>query len=289
MSRAACIGVPVVAAVAIWGSVVIGDSLQDTGETETMKQGHRDAETPALKSLTVRIVHDNNPFDDRLQTAWGFAVTVTGPDNKTILFDTGSDGTLLLDNMALMDIDPNGIDTVFLSHAHDDHTGGLVGFLAVHPKVDVFLLESFPKRFKETVRGYGAAVVEVESPREMCAHVYSTGRMGRQVHEQALVVRTVKGLIVLTGCAHPGIEKMVEQVRALHEEDILLVMGGFHLGWATEGQIEQVIRTLKGFGVRYVAPTHCTGEKAQDLFLKYFGNRCLRAGVGSAITLADLK
>jgi len=288
MSRAAYIGVPAVAAFMVWGLVVIGDSSQGTGETETMERGHREAETPALKSLTVRIIHDNNPFDDRLKTAWGFAATVTGPD-KTILFDTGSDGTLLLDNMALMEIDPNAIDTVFLSHAHDDHTGGLVGFLAVHPTVDVFLLESFPKRFKETVRGYGAAVVEVESPREICAHVYSTGRMGRQVCEQALVVRTVKGLIVLTGCAHPGVEKIVERVRALYEEDILLVMGGFHLGWATDGQIEQVIRTLKGFGVRYVAPTHCTGEKAQDLFLKYFGNRCLRAGVGSIITLADLK
>ncbi len=288
MSGAAHVGVPVAAACVVWGLVVIGDSLQGTGETETMRQGHREAETPALKSLTVTIVHDNNPFDDRLQTAWGFAATVTGPD-KTILFDTGSDGTLLLDNMALMEVDPNAIDTVFLSHAHDDHTGGLVGFLTVHPKVDVFLLESFPKRFKETVRGYGAAVVEVESPREICACVYSTGRMGRQVYEQALVVRTVKGLVILTGCAHPGVEKIVERVRALHEEDILLVVGGFHLGWATEGQIEQVIRTLKEFGVRYVAPTHCTGEKAQDLFLKYFGNRCLRAGVGSIITLADLK
>ncbi len=288
MSRAAYLGVPVVAACVAWGLIVIGDSLQGTGEMGTMERGHREAETPALKSLTVRIVHDNNPFDDRLQTAWGFAATVTGP-NKTILFDTGSDGTLLLDNMALMDIDPNGIDTVFLSHAHDDHTGGLVGFLTVHPKVDVFLLESFPKRFKETVRGCGAAVVEVESPRAICAHVHSTGRMGRQVYEQALVIRTEKGLVILTGCAHPGVEKIVERVRTLHEEDILLVMGGFHLGWATEGQIEQVIRTLKGFGVRYVAPTHCTGEKAQDLFLKYFGNRCLRVGVGSAITLADLK
>lgn len=253
-----------------------------------MEQGHREAETPALKSLTVRIVHDNNPFDDRLKTAWGFAATVTGPD-KTILFDTGSDETLLLENMALMDIDPNGIDTVFLSHVHADHTGGLVGFLKVRPTVEVFLLASFPTRFKETVRGYRAAVAEVESPREICACVYSIGRMGRQVYEQALVIRTAKGLVVLTGCAHPGVDKIVEKVQALHEEDILLVMGGFHLGWATDSQIEQVIRTLKRFGVRYVAPTHCTGEKAQDLFLKYFGNRCLRAGVGSTMTLADLK
>jgi 7,8-dihydropterin-6-yl-methyl-4-(beta-D-ribofuranosyl)aminobenzene 5'-phosphate synthase len=288
MSRVSCTAVLVIAALAVGVSGATVRAADGRGETETMKSNARQTETAALTNLTVKIVHDNCPFDDRLKTAWGFAAMVTGPE-KTILFDTGSDGTLLLENMASMEIDPNGIDTVVLSHAHADHTGGLVGFLKANPAVEVFLLESFPTRFKETVRAYGTGIVEAESPREICPNVYSTGRMGREIHEQALVVRTEKGLVVLTGCAHPGVDKIIERVRALHEEDVLLVIGGFHLGWATDGQIEQIIRTLKRLGVRYVAPTHCTGEKAQDLFLKYFGNRCLRAGVGNTITLADLK
>ena len=253
-----------------------------------MQQNQCPAESPVLTGLTVRIVHDNGPFDDRLRTAWGFAATVAGPE-KTILFDTGSEGTLLLQNMASMGIDLRCIDSVVLSHVHADHTGGLVGLLKAHPSVEVFLLESFPARFKETVRGYGTDVVEVESPTTICPCVYSTGRVGRRIHEQTLVVRTVRGLVVLTGCAHPGADRIVEQVRALHEGDIVLVMGGFHLGWATDSRIERVIRTFERLGVRYVAPTHCTGEKAQDLFLKHFGDRCLRVGVGKTITLADLK
>ncbi len=253
-----------------------------------MEHAPRPAETPALANLTIEIVHDNCPFDGRLRTAWGFAAVVTGPE-KAILFDTGSDGTLLLENMASMEIDPRRIDSVVLSHVHADHTGGLVGFLKVNPSVEVFLLESFPARFKETVRAYGTGVVEVELPTTICPCVHSTGRVGRRIHEQTLVVRTVRGLVVLTGCAHPGADRIVEQVRALHEGDIVLVMGGFHLGWATDSRIERVIRTFKRLGVQYVAPTHCTGEKAQNLFLKHFGDRCLAGGVGKTIALADLK
>lgn len=253
-----------------------------------MEHDQSPGETPALANLTVKIVHDNCPFDDRLRTAWGFAAVVTGPE-KAILFDTGSDGTLLLENLTSMEIDPRRIDRVVLSHVHADHTGGLVGLLKTHPSVEVFLLESFPARFKETVRGYGTGVVEVESPTTICPCVYSTGPMGRRIHEQTLVVRTARGLVVLTGCAHPGADTIVEQVRARHEGDILLVMGGFHLGWATDSRIERVIRTFTRLGVRYVAPTHCTGERAQDLFLKHFKDRCLDVGVGKTIALADLK
>jgi 7,8-dihydropterin-6-yl-methyl-4-(beta-D-ribofuranosyl)aminobenzene 5'-phosphate synthase len=75
----------------------------------------------------------------------------------------------------------------------------------------------------------------------------------------------------------------------LHEENIVLVVGGFHLGWAQTGEIEQIIRALQGLGVRYVAPTHCSGDKARALFAKHFGAHYLEVGVGTTISLADLK
>ncbi len=287
MRRSSSIGVLVIASLVIGTFLVMLSHGQKRGATEAMEDEHP-TDSAAWASLTVRIVHDNHPFDDRLKTAWGFAATVTGPD-RTILFDTGSDGTLLLENMAALEIDPNSIGTLVLSHVHADHTGGLVGFLQVNPTVEVFLLESFADRFKEVVRQYGAEIIAVDSPRTICPSVYSTGQMGRKIREQALIVRTEKGLVVLTGCAHPGVDKIVEKVRSLHEGDILLVMGGFHLLWATEGQVEQVIRTFDRLGVRYVAPTHCTGEKAQDLFRTHFGDRYLQVGAGKTITLADLK
>src|SRR5512136_2499280 len=113
----------------------------------------RPTEVPALSELAITIVHDNNPCVDSLKIAWGFSAFVTGPE-KTILFDTGSDGTLLLENMAKLQIDPARVDTVVLSHIHGDHTGGLTGLLKVNPRVQVFLPGSLPAKFKTAVQGH---------------------------------------------------------------------------------------------------------------------------------------
>lgn len=262
----------------------------EKGEFTYMKQDNDSAQTPGLKDLTIKVLHDNYPCAEELKTAWGFSALVTGTA-KTILFDTGSDGPLLLENMAKLKVEPNAIDTVVLSHVHGDHTGGLTGFLRENAHVvEVFLPASFPKRFKDTVRGYGAAVVEIESSRELCENVYTTGQMGKLVKEQALVIRTKRGLVVLTGCAHPGVTKMVDRAANSFEQDnILFVMGGFHLEWATKRKIERIITVFADHGVGYAAPTHCTGDNARESFQQRFGDRYVEVGVGKTVTLGDLK
>lgn len=238
--------------------------------------------------LAITIVHDNNSCAEPLRTAWGFAALVTGPE-KTILFDTGSDGTLLLENLAKLEIEPRRIDSVVLSHSHGDHTGGLTGLLQENPHVSVWLLPgSFPGRFKDAVRGYGATVVEVQEPQEICRNVYTTGGLGRRIQEQALVLRTPRGSVVLTGCAHPGIVPMIERIHHLHAEDLLLVMGGFHLEWTFRWQVRQIISVFRGHNVQYVAPTHCSGDKARQLFQQQYGAHYLDIGVGKTVALADL-
>jgi 7,8-dihydropterin-6-yl-methyl-4-(beta-D-ribofuranosyl)aminobenzene 5'-phosphate synthase len=222
-----------------------------------------------------------------LRTAWGFSALVTGPE-KTILFDTGSDGALLLENMARLQIEPSRVDVVVLSHVHGDHTGGLTGFLKEKPNVCVYLPEPFPIKFKDAVRGYGATVVEVREPQEICTGVYTTGVLGRRVKEHSLLVRTERGMVVLTGCAHPGIAKIVERAGHLYEEDILLVMGGFHLEWATARKVRKIISVFRGRQVRCVAPAHCSGDKARQLLREHFGPHFIDVGVGTRFTLADI-
>jgi 7,8-dihydropterin-6-yl-methyl-4-(beta-D-ribofuranosyl)aminobenzene 5'-phosphate synthase len=242
---------------------------------------------PASNEIAITVVHDNHPYADSLKMAWGFSALVTGPA-PTILFDTGSDGTVLLENMARLRIDPGRIDIVVLSHIHGDHTGGLTGLLQVNPRVQVYLPESFPVRFKEAVRGLGATVVEIEKPLEICKDVYTTGVLGRRIKEQALILRTQNGLIVLTGCAHPGIARIVKEVRRLHDENLLLVMGGFHLEWVTPWKVEAIMAAFRSQGVRYVAPTHCSSDKARLLFQQNYGPAYIDTGVGKTITLAEL-
>jgi 7,8-dihydropterin-6-yl-methyl-4-(beta-D-ribofuranosyl)aminobenzene 5'-phosphate synthase len=255
---------------------------------QTMDQKSESALIPGVNDLTIKVVYDNNPHADGLGTAWGFACVIIGAD-KTILFDTGGNGALLLDNMKKLAIEPNSIDVVVLSHIHGDHTGGLASFLDRNPKTEVYVPTSFPKKFKENVRTYGAKVVEVAEPLMICKGVYSSGQLGTFIKEQSLVIQTKKGLIVVTGCAHPGIVNIVNAAQHLIKNDILLVMGGFHLEWATKGKIEKIISAFKQLHVQYVGPCHCTGNKARSLFQKHFGKHYINIGVGRVITMPDLQ
>ena len=241
-----------------------------------------------VNNLTITVVYDNNPYKEGLGTAWGVSALITGAE-KTILFDTGGDGGLLLSNMEKLAIAADSIDTVVLSHIHGDHTGGLRTFLQKNPQVTVYLPKSFPEGFKDDTRRYGAKVIEVEQSLKICEDAYSTGQLGIWIKEQSLIVRTNKGLVIITGCAHPGIVKTVNTAKELLKDDVLLVMGGFHLEWASAGKIEKIISAFKQLNVRYVGPCHCSGDKARTLFQKHFGENYINIGAEKVITAADLQ
>ncbi len=243
--------------------------------------------TPGVNDLAITVTYDNNPCKQGLVTAWGFSATFTGTE-KTILLDTGG-GRSLLDNMEKSAIEPDSIDVVVLSHIHGDHTGGLGSFLEKNTNVTIYLPKSFPKRLKDNARDYGAKIVEVKESLKICENVYSTGQLGKWIKEQSLIIRTDNGLLVVSGCAHPGILNIVNAAKDLIKDDILLVMGGFHLEWAGKGKIEKIISTFKQLGVRYVGPCHGSGDKARSLFEKHFGKNYINVGAGKVITLADLQ
>lgn len=132
---------------------------------------------PEPRSPELAIVYDNYPFDNRLHTAWGFSCLVR-LSQKTILFDTGGDSSTLLHNMRQLQIEPEEVDVVVLSHIHGDHVGGLGGFLKQNSAVTVYLPKSFPQSFKDKVQSLGAKVEEVDEARELLSGVYTTGELG---------------------------------------------------------------------------------------------------------------
>jgi 7,8-dihydropterin-6-yl-methyl-4-(beta-D-ribofuranosyl)aminobenzene 5'-phosphate synthase len=260
----------------------------DEGERGQVMQTKENISTTALKNPSITVVYDNNPYKEGLTTAWGFSCLIRGAE-KTILFDTGGDGSILLSNMEKLGINPEEIDLVVLSHIHGDHVGGLQSILEKNSDIIVYLPASFPKSFKANVERYGAKVVEIKEPLEICQGIYSTGELGTLIKEQSLVIHTERGLIVITGCAHPGIVKIVSKARDLFKKEVLLVMGGFHLGGVSEDEIEKIILSVRELGVRYVGPCHCSGNTARDLFKKEYGNNFVDSGVGRIITMEDLK
>lgn len=235
--------------------------------------------------LRLKVVYNNVPFDPNLRTSWGFSCLIEGME-QTILFDTGGNGRILFGNMKRMHIDPMSVGMVFLSHIHADHTGGLEDFLKQNPHITVCLPESFPISFQKAITSCGANVKAVGNPIRIFDKVYSSGEMGDWIKEQALVLETSNGLVIITGCAHPGIVNIVRKTRERFKDDVYLVMGGFHLGGKTNAQIQEVIHSFKELGVEKVAPSHCTGEKAMVLFRENWGENFLEGGAGAIIEVA---
>jgi 7,8-dihydropterin-6-yl-methyl-4-(beta-D-ribofuranosyl)aminobenzene 5'-phosphate synthase len=239
----------------------------------------------ASAPVTITIAYDNNPYDDRLETAWGFSCVVQAAAGS-ILFDTGGDGSMLLRNMEKLGLDPSQVDLVVLSHIHGDHVGGLEAFLKQNSDVVVYVPASFPQSFKDGVRAYGARLEEVGGPRQLLPGVHTTGELDGGIKEQSLVIETEEGLVVITGCAHPGVVNAVREARQIAGGEVHLVLGGFHLGGASTARIESVVDSFVQLGVEKVAPCHCTGENAKSVFRERYGDNYIESGVGRRIAVA---
>jgi TolB protein len=242
-----------------------------------------------IEQVRITILYDNYVYDERLTSEWGFAALVEA-DDHVLLFDTGGSAALL-DNMRLLAIDPASIEAIVLSHQHLDHIGGLLPLLGEGIRPTVYLLTSFPADF---IAGASALtdVVMVTTSIEILPGIYTTGGVSGDVREQALAIRMGAGSVIITGCAHPGVERMVARARSVLRPGsiesyapVALVVGGFHLGRTSRAEVEQVIAELSAMNVQRVIATHCTGDAAIVQFSEAFGDGYLPGGVGRVITL----
>ena len=233
--------------------------------------------------IRITIVYDNYPYKAGLGTAWGFSAYITYKD-ENILFDSGGSGALLLSNLAALEILPRGVQNVVLSHEHNDHTGGLQYLLSAGADPNLYIPPSFSAGIKNQFRTQ-TQMVEVSPGMEIAEGMYTIGEMPGPPPEQGLVIETSEGLVVITGCAHPGVEKMVAEAKRQYKEDIYLVLGGFHLGNASDTRINQIIDELQRLGVEHVAPCHCTGDRAIGMFRNAYGEDFIPVGVGAVISI----
>jgi 7,8-dihydropterin-6-yl-methyl-4-(beta-D-ribofuranosyl)aminobenzene 5'-phosphate synthase len=193
--------------------------------------------------MRITIIYDNNVYKEGLQADWGFSCLVEMENTPKILFDTGTNGSILLSNMEKLHIDPGSIDEIFISHAHFDHVGGLSAFLNVNSDVSIYVPPSL-----RGVRGV-KEVVSVSEPLKIHERVFSTGELDHI--EQSIAVKIDEGIVIIAGCSHP---------RMAH---ILNAASQF-------GQLHAIIGGLHGFSefdlfkdLALICPTHCTQHKAE--------------------------
>ena len=238
---------------------------------------------PADYKISITTVYDNFRVDPKLTARWGLSCVIRTP-NKVILFDTGGDSSILLSNMEKMNINPEDIDVVVISHIHGDHVGGLYGFLEINDKVKVYIPASFPGSFKKKMKDLGTRYQDVTDSMQISDFVYTTGETGTRIKEQSLVLNAKEGLIVVTGCAHPGVVDIVKKSkRILPHKNVYLVMGGFHLGSASDSKLRNVIKEFRDMGVKKVAPSHCSGDRCRQLFKEEYRENYIEGGVGRII------
>jgi 7,8-dihydropterin-6-yl-methyl-4-(beta-D-ribofuranosyl)aminobenzene 5'-phosphate synthase len=230
----------------------------------------------------ITIVYDDYPFQAGLKTGHGFSCLVRGME-KTILFDTGEEnGEILLQNLRALKVNPKDVDLVVISHEHNDHVGGLAAFLRENNQVTVFLPASSNPDIAKSVMEAKAKCVLVNDSLEICKNVYLTGQI---IFEQALVLNTEKGLVVITGCAHPGIVNLLSRAKKILPRNIYLVLGGFHLRNAAEDWVKKIIGNFRELGVLKVGATHCTGDRAIQLFKDDYGDNYIPLGVGKNLKI----
>ena len=237
--------------------------------------------------MQIKAVVNNVIQNPSFQYAWGLSMFIDGL-KEGVLFDTGPDGDILLKNLELAGVDPSQIKRIFISHIHLDHVGGLISLLDKmkhHPVV--YIPKSISVEFEERVKRHGGKVVRVEKVEKLFDGVYSTGQLGVVIAEQSMVIESGVGLVVLTGCSHPKISRIVAHVtESFTEKHIYLVIGGFHLMEQSKEDILETMKYLKELGVEKISPSHCSGNLAMEIAKEVFGEgNYIDSGAGAVINI----
>jgi 7,8-dihydropterin-6-yl-methyl-4-(beta-D-ribofuranosyl)aminobenzene 5'-phosphate synthase len=277
------------------------------------------SETALAAKSEITILYDAFGSDAAMKKDWGFSALIE-VGGKRILFDTGNDGDIFAANVKAKGIDLSNLDFVVLSHRHSDHMAGLNHVLSVNPRVKIYapregfgiygssLPSSFyrkdealpphmryydgkpPEVMKFGAAWPGANFETIEKTTEIAPGVtlialVSDAPGTRELRELSLAVNTADGIVLVVGCSHPGIDKIVEAAAAINPK-IHLIAGGFHLVVAQDDVIAKAVAALKDvFKVENVAPGHCTGEPTFAALKQAFGNRYIYAGVGTSLPL----
>lgn len=274
---------------------------------------------------SIRIVNLYDAFgeeQEEMQLDWGFSAFIEYRGRR-ILFDGGNSPEILARNAHAQGIDLSTVDIAILSHRHPDHASGLDYLLEVNPEVALYLpaetslgapepfdlgevsdeviASLLPRqlyfgRATKTIdynpgdRFRGARSQFISSSREITPGIDLIVTMNERfrIHELSLALKTQDGVVLISGCSHSGLPVIVQELKSRTHDDVVLLLGGYHLAWKSMETITELARTLKNdLGVKRVAPAHCSGHGAFKVFQDVFADDFVFFGLGTEIELED--
>jgi 7,8-dihydropterin-6-yl-methyl-4-(beta-D-ribofuranosyl)aminobenzene 5'-phosphate synthase len=267
----------------------------------------------------ITILYDAFGKSSGMKKDWGYSALVEY-GGKHILFDTGNNTETFVQNVKISGVDLKKLDFAVISHRHGDHTGGMNYLLTVNPQVKIFAPKegfgvfgaSLPGTFyrqdaslPDYMRYYNgkppqmmtfgtpwpsANFVLIDGVTEAAPGISVIATVSQtpgtlELRELSLAIETPKGLILVVGCSHPGIERIVEASMVL-DKHVYAIVGGLHLVTTPDSEITRIVTALHDkWKVDRVALGHCTGEPAFAAFQRAFGVHYNYAGLGSVIEL----
>lgn len=227
-------------------------------------------------------------------------------DRFTILFDFGnnpkaSSPSPLAENMRRMGIGLEGLDAVFVSHRHPDHVGGWKWWERKTFSMDGATqpaMGALPVYASDRIYYPGLPVTRVRQPRRLAAGVMTTGaftfaepypslRVLPDYSEHALAVNVAKvGLVLITGCGHMRLTRLLDRAKAIYGVPVAGVVGGLHCTNATAEAVQPEINYLKACKPGLVAVSaHDSGPVAVAAFAAAFPESYRPLRVGESIRL----
>jgi 7,8-dihydropterin-6-yl-methyl-4-(beta-D-ribofuranosyl)aminobenzene 5'-phosphate synthase len=207
--------------------------------------------------MKITIVYDNTTTKEGMIEDWGWSCLIE-TEERNILFDTGGNGKILLENLVNLNIDPKSINDVVISHPDFDHIGGLSTFLCSNQDAIVHLPISFRGiRYPNEVKYY-------DKPTKIYENIFLTGELDKR--EQSLAIKTEKGLILIIGCGHPGVREIIDSISKFG--NVYAIIGGLH-GFNEFDILENIEK---------VCPSHCTKNKEKIKML--YPDKYIEGGVG---------